>query len=114
MNKYEYLLVLLVCFSFPLLFNIFHPKAPLKPYLKEVFLTCFLVSIPWLIWDVWATNRGHWGFNPDYYLGFKIINLPLEEISFFIIIPFCCVFVWSVIKEFTTWENFINQLLNKN
>tara|TARA_B100001063_G_scaffold97147_1_gene90751 strand:+ start:6109 stop:6684 length:576 start_codon:yes stop_codon:yes gene_type:complete len=47
------------------------------------------VFIPW---DVIFTINGVWGFNSDYFLGFEILSLPLEEWLFFICIPFACVF----------------------
>ena len=47
------------------------------------------VFIPW---DVIFTIHGVWGFNSDYFLGFEIFSLPLEEWLFFICIPFACVF----------------------
>lgn len=47
------------------------------------------VFIPW---DVIFTINGVWGFNSDYFLGFEIFSLPLEEWLFFICIPFACVF----------------------
>ena len=43
-------------------------------------------------WDVIFTINGIWGFNSDYFLGFEIFSLPLEEWLFFICIPFACVF----------------------
>ena len=47
------------------------------------------VFIPW---DVIFTINGVWGFNSDYFFGFEIFSLPLEEWLFFICIPFACVF----------------------
>ena len=47
------------------------------------------VFIPW---DVIFTINGVWGFNSNYFLGFEIFSLPLEEWLFFICIPFACVF----------------------
>jgi len=49
-------------------------------------------------WDVYATWRGHWYFNPSAVWGFRIINLPLEEVLFFVVIPFCCIFTWETLQ----------------
>jgi lycopene cyclase domain-containing protein len=49
-------------------------------------------------WDVFATCRGHWYFNPTGVYDMRVINLPLEEVLFFIFIPFCCIFTWEAIR----------------
>lgn len=38
------------------------------------------------------TINGIWGFNEAYFLGLKILKLPLEELLFFLCIPYACVF----------------------
>ena len=53
-------------------------------------------AIPFLLWDVFVTGT-HWHFNPEYVSGIKIINLPIEEILFFITVPFACLFTWEMI-----------------
>lgn len=63
------------------------------------------VFIPW---DVIFTINGIWGFNSDYFLGFKIFSLPLEEWLFFICIPFACVFTHYALLLY-----FPNLMLNK-
>lgn len=54
-------------------------------------------------WDVIATARGHWLFHPQKVWPLRIINLPLEEVLFFVVIPFCCIFTWEVIQYF--WKD---------
>ena len=49
-------------------------------------------------WDVLATWRGHWYFNPNGVGSFMVANLPLEEVLFFVVIPFCCIFTWEAIQ----------------
>ncbi len=53
-------------------------------------------AIPFLLWDALVTGT-HWNFNPKYVSGIKIINLPIEEILFFITVPFACLFTWEMI-----------------
>lgn len=91
----EYGWILLFSLSLPLILS-FYP--PLKFYsnLKALFLAVLWVLIIFGGWDVWATYRGHWSFNPDSIWGIKLLNLPLEEVAFFIVIPFCCIFSWEV------------------
>jgi lycopene cyclase domain-containing protein len=111
MNHFEYLLVLLFSGFIPFLFT-FHPHSKIKKHLEPLFKAIFISAIPWIIWDIWATWRGHWGFNPDYILGLKFINLPIEEVAFFIVIPFCSIFVWTLIRDFKDIKTFVSQMLN--
>lgn len=67
---------------------------------KIVFVAIFITAIPFLIWDVIFTKIGVWGFNPDYYLGFRILSLPIEEILFFFCIPYASIFTHYAIFHF--------------
>ncbi len=59
-------------------------------------------------WDVWFTHEGVWWFNDKYISGYKFFLLPIEEWLFFIIIPFCCVFVYEVLN-YTIKKDFLNK-----
>jgi lycopene cyclase domain-containing protein len=65
---------------------------------KYLFPAIGLSMIPYLIWDVAFTKNGVWGFNPAYHGNVVILGLPLEEILFFAIIPYACVFTYYVFK----------------
>ncbi|MDX2362628.1 MAG: lycopene cyclase domain-containing protein [Crocinitomicaceae bacterium] len=67
---------------------------------KNSLLAAIIIAIPFLIWDALFTHHGFWGFTPEYLSGIYIFNLPIEEILFFIIVPFACTFVYEVIKYF--------------
>ncbi len=54
-------------------------------------LATMLVFVPW---DIVKTSLGVWGFNHQHLLGYWFFNLPVEELMFFIAIPFACVFTY--------------------
>lgn len=57
-------------------------------------------ALLYIAWDVYFTKTGVWNFNADYITGIKLINLPLEEILFFFIVPYCCVFIYACIRSY--------------
>jgi lycopene cyclase domain-containing protein len=67
---------------------------------RALLASLFLVLFIFGFWDVYATYRGHWHFNPAAVWNMRIINLPLEEVLFFIVIPFCSIFTWETINYF--------------
>lgn len=93
-----YGLVLLFSAIGPVVFS-FHKKISFYKQWVKVIFSSLLVSIPFIIWDAIATARGDWGFNKKYVGTLKIAGLPIEEIMFFIIIPYCCLFIWHLLKK---------------
>ena len=72
-------------------------------YFKDytfVLLASISVSIPFLIWDVLFTEWKVWGFNDQYLIGIRFWDLPIEEIAFFYIVPFCCIFIYRVLNAY--------------
>lgn len=96
----EYFIVLAVSVIAPLILS-FSKKLDFYKYPARLVLSILLPFILFILWDIFATTRGHWSFNPLYTVGFKIFGLPIEEILFFIVIPFCALFTWECVKYFT-------------
>ena len=94
-----YFIINLTSLSIPFLYS-FEKKMRFIQYWKSVFLAISIVAIPFLIWDVWFTNMGVWGFNPTYLLGPKIVNLPFEEVLFFFFIPYASIFTHYALLYF--------------
>ncbi|MCF8463423.1 MAG: lycopene cyclase domain-containing protein [Flavobacteriales bacterium] len=97
--KYTYLLINICSIAIPFAFSF---ESKLKFYKKwKVLVPAILIpAIFFLIWDSIFTTQGVWGFNENYLTGIKLLNLPLEEVLFFLCIPYCCVFTYEVLNHF--------------
>ncbi|HOY09081.1 MAG TPA: lycopene cyclase domain-containing protein [Candidatus Omnitrophota bacterium] len=76
----------------------FYPPLRFYQHKRALMLTLGLIVLIFGAWDVLATRRGHWYFNPEGIAGAWFLNLPVEEWLFFIVIPFCCLFTWEVVN----------------
>lgn len=57
------------------------------------------VSLPWVVLDAVAHGRGWWSYNADFILGPRLLGLPVEEILFFITVPFACMVVYLFVGQ---------------
>ncbi len=96
---YLYLYLMLFTVAAPIIRG-FEPKIAYYRKWKAFFPAAFLVAIPFWVWDYYFTKWGFWGFNEKYLTGIHILNLPLEEVLFFIIVPFTCIFCYEVFNYF--------------
>jgi lycopene cyclase domain-containing protein len=95
--KYLYLSINLLSIAFPLLFS-FYSKANFSRKWRYLWPAILIPGIVFVIWDEFFTRLGVWGFNEAYLTGIYIGNLPLEEVLFFICIPYACVFTYEALK----------------
>ena len=97
--KSLYLLVDFFTVLVPFLFS-FHPKIKFYKTWKQFFIASVLVAFIFIIWDSVFTSLHVWSFNPRYVIGIYFLKLPVEEILFFICIPFSCVFTFFCLDKF--------------
>ena len=57
-------------------------------------------ALLYIVWDVYFTSKGVWSFNEAYITGIKLYNLPIEEVLFFFIVPYCCVFIYACVRSY--------------
>lgn len=91
MAKELYLLLDAATVLPPLIFS-FHPRIRFYRYWRIYLPALVMSAIIFLLWDLYFTRQGVWGFNPKYVTGLYIGNLPVEEWLFFVSIPYACVF----------------------
>ena len=94
----EYLLILL----FLLISGIFIEwKYHIRLYhsRKERFIITSFFFIIGVLWDSFATYRGHWSFLGDGLIGLKIGLLPIEEYLFILIVPFWIITIYKLLDN---------------
>ena len=111
--KFTYLLINFLTIFFPVILS-FDKRVQFFKSWKFIFPGLFITGLLFLLWDYIFTIYGVWSFNPDYVIGVYMLNLPLEEILFFVTVPFACVFIYEclnyyvkkdLLKRFSTYIN---------
>lgn len=97
--KFTYLWVNFLAVIIPFIFS-FHPKLKFYKNFKYFFLANVLTASAFIAWDILFTKIGVWGFNPKYVSGIYFFKLPIEELLFFVCIPFACVFTYHSLNSF--------------
>ena len=116
MEKYTYWFILLGSVFVPLLLS-FEKNVSFYKEWKYLFPAIALTTVFFVIWDHYFTINQVWSFNDTYITGFKILNLPIEEICFFVLIPFCCAFIYYSLNYYIkkdlihSFEDFVSYTL---
>ena len=106
--KMTYALLLLGSVIAPFLLS-FDKRVAFYKKWKALFPATFITAAVFIIWDVYFTRHNVWWFNKEFVTGLFIAGLPIEEWLFFIIIPYCCIFIYEVSRAYIKkeWKAFI-------
>jgi lycopene cyclase domain-containing protein len=94
MSLYAWLIISTIAGPFLLSFD---KKVHFYKKWKALFPALLIVGTLFILWDEYFTLNGIWGFNSAYLSGIFIGHLPLEEVLFFLVVPYACVFVYEVL-----------------
>ncbi|KQC15031.1 MAG: hypothetical protein APR63_04515 [Desulfuromonas sp. SDB] len=94
---YTYLLVNVLSLLIPLLFSFEHRIAFYRKFLALLPAITIMAAVM-LVWDEIFTYLGIWGFNHVYLVKIYIMSLPLEEVMFFLLIPYSCMFIYEAVN----------------
>ncbi len=97
--QWLYSTLLAASFSAPFLLS-FDKKIAFYKHWKYLFPSIVTVALFYIVSDIYFTAQGIWGFNPEYHFRLKISGLPLEEILFFIVIPYACAFIHETLRGY--------------
>jgi len=115
-GNYTYFLILILSISAPIALS-FDKRVQFYRKLKHVLPAIICTAIVFLFCDVWFTSTNVWSFNPHYIVGMYILDMPIEEWLFFLFIPYCCMFIYEVLKfylkayEFASFFRIISIIL---
>tara|TARA_B100000674_G_scaffold367902_1_gene310473 strand:+ start:492 stop:1196 length:705 start_codon:yes stop_codon:yes gene_type:complete len=102
LKSFTYLFVNLSCIIIPLIAS-FYKDYPFFKSWKYFFKANLIVAFLFIVHDIYFTSLGVWFFNSDYLINFlDIFNLPIEEVLFFICIPYACVFTYFVFTKYVS------------
>ena len=105
MSLYAWLM--LASFAGPFFLS-FDKKVAFFRLWPALFAGIGLNLILFVVWDSWFTRTGVWSFNPTYVSDYRILDLPLEEWSFFVVVPYASIFIYACLKAYTNdnwWRN---------
>ncbi len=94
--KWLYFSLLAASLLIPLLYTS-SPQLKFARKLPAVLISLVIAGAPYIFKDILFTQRGVWGFNPEYFSGILIARLPLEEWLFFLAIPYASVFLHETV-----------------
>lgn len=102
-QHYTYLLLDVLSVLFPLILS-FDKKVAFYKHWKYLLPAIVLNGTLFVLWDMYFTREGVWSFNPDYICGVYLVNLPLEEVLFFLVVPYSCAFIYECLNAYVTRE----------
>jgi len=100
--KFTYLLINFITVFFPLILS-FDKKVRFYQYWKFIWPGMLITGLVFLFWDVLFIDKGVWTFNSEYITGVTIFKLPIEEILFFLTVPFACIFIYACSNYYIKW-----------
>ena len=81
-------------------------KTKLTKRWRIFIATDLVVLVIYSAWDSWAIYKRNWYFDPQQILVMHLFfKIPLEEILFFIVVPFTTIATFLALKKLTGWES---------
>ena len=67
---------------------------------KRLLVALVPAFVVFVVWDLWASSTGTWGFNDDYTVGITLPGgMAIEELVFFLVIPICTLLTLESVRN---------------
>ena len=98
MDRWQYVFLMLGCLLLTLpLELVIGARVWRRPRRLALALTPALLVF--VVWDLWATARGSWGFAERYTIGITLPGgMAIEELLFFTVIPICALLTLEAVR----------------
>lgn len=107
---WTYFIILGLSLLYPLAQS-FEKRVYMYRKMRFIFPGIFAIGTIYILWDVWFTKAGIWGFNHSFTRDFYLFGLPAEEWLFFLVVPYCCFFLFEVLRLFV--KRFYHPVLSR-
>jgi lycopene cyclase domain-containing protein len=97
--SWTYMAILGFSLLYPLVQS-FEKRITMYRKFKYIFPGILITGAIYIAWDIWFTELGIWGFNHNYTKDLYLAGLPVEEWLFFLVVPYCCIFLYEVLGYF--------------
>lgn len=108
--RYTYLLINVCTVLCPLLLS-FDKRVAFYKSWEYLWPGMLITGLLFWGWDVLFTTKGVWSFKATYLIGLTLFGLPVEEVLFFLTVPFACMFIYACLNYYIRWE--IPQMISK-
>ena len=89
-----YLFLNIAVITVPLLFS-FESKIKFYSKWRSILPSIFFIGVVYIGWDILSLRSRVWHFNENYTSDISVFGLPLEEVLFFITVPYACIFLYE-------------------
>ena len=96
-KNFTYLILLIVSIAVPLIQS-FDKRKRYAEKIKYIIPAILITAAFFIVWDINFTEAKIWTFNTEYTFGLILKGLPIEEWLFFLVVPYCCIFIYEIVK----------------
>lgn len=98
-GHFAYAEILLAIFVPVALISFLTPFSKFRRY-KPLLISISVVAPIYILWDQLAVVFGTWSFDSAHVTGVYFFHLPVEEVSFFLVVPFSTMLIYEAIKRY--------------